>query len=1165
MDGVDDLKSKILIVEDESIEALSFEQSLKSFDYEVVGIASSGEDALEKVAELKPDLVLMDIVLKGEMDGIEVASKINEKFDIPVVYLTAHPENSTLERAKLTLPYGYIIKPANRTDLKNTIGLAIYKHRMERKLKINKERYLSILENVQDAYICADEKGKIIIASPSAVKMYGFHSINEMIGTNTVSMYKNPEDRESVLKQLKEGGGIYDFQGEGQKKDGSSFWASMNVQYKYDDDGQILGTEAFIRDITEHKSSDERIKRLYRLYNTLSQINQSVVRIKDKNELFKNICQICVEYGKFRMAWIGLIDQKTGLLQPVAHHGHDDGYLKKIILNVHEKPNPKKATSVAIHKGEVVVNEDIKRAFYRLWQDEALKRGYRSLASIPLKLKEEVIGNLNIYASEPDFFTEDEINLAEEIGTDISYALNSIESEKELKNVNKALFESERNYRELVDHSMVAIYKTNLKGDIIFANDAMVRIFDYRTLKELKAINAADLYANSEDRAKIIEKLQKEGSFSQYEVEMKSSTGETVHIILSANLMGDTISGMMMDITQRKNAEKVLKENEERFRALITNSNDIIRILDQDGKIIFDSPSSQRILGYGEGFFIGKSPLDYIHPDDQSRVKSDLNKVFEDKNPGTPTEFRILKSDGTYIPVETIGQNLTDVPGVDGVVITTHPLTDRKLVEKALRESERLLTDIIDFLPDATFAINREGKVIAWNRAVEKMTGTLKEDMMNKGNYEYAIPWYGKRRPILIDLIKERNSVYSFEYDFIKDAGQTLTAEVFVPSVYEGKGAYLWVLASPLLDSNGEYYGAIESVRDITDRKNYEFALQRTEERFRAVAESAVDAIITTDVNGEVLFCNDSVKTIFGYKRKEIIGKNLTVLMPDRLKKDYINGLDGFKSSGEHMRVGKTLKTVGLRKDGIEFPFEMSLASWSSGDKNYFTSIIRDITDSEKAKTQIVESLNEKEILIKEIHHRVKNNLQIISSLLDLQENYVKEDETAVNVLKESQNRVLSMAMIHEMLYQSKDLSNINFADYLRSLVSSLFHTYGVTGRINMVINVDNVYLNVETSVPLGLITSELLSNSLKYAFPEDRKGEIVLSIISHKTDFELVISDNGIGFPEDVDFKNVESSLGLQLVNSLVNQLDGTIKLDRTNGTEFTIKFKELKYQERV
>jgi len=204
-------------------------------------------------------------------------------------------------------------------------------------------------------------------------------------------------------------------------------------------------------------------------------------------------------------------------------------------------------------------------------------------------------------------------------------------------------------------------------------------------------------------------------------------------------------------------------------------------------------------------------------------------------------------------------------------------------------------------------------------------------------------------------------------------------------------------------------------------------------------------------------------------------------------------------------------------------------------------------------------------LLIKEIHHRVKNNLQIISSLLDLQEDYVKGDLKAVNVLQESQNRVSSMAMLHEMLYQSKDLSQINFSDYIRNLVSNLFNSYNIKKKITPVINVDDIYLNMDTAIPCGLIISELVSNILKYAYPGDNVGELNISFRSLNNRLELVISDEGIGLPEDLDFRNIESSLGLKLVNSLVKQLDGTIDLDVSQGTKFNIKFNELKYKERM
>jgi two-component sensor histidine kinase len=233
-------------------------------------------------------------------------------------------------------------------------------------------------------------------------------------------------------------------------------------------------------------------------------------------------------------------------------------------------------------------------------------------------------------------------------------------------------------------------------------------------------------------------------------------------------------------------------------------------------------------------------------------------------------------------------------------------------------------------------------------------------------------------------------------------------------------------------------------------------------------------------------------------------------------------------------------------------------------NKNLLIIAEKEIESRKNAENKIQSSLNEKNILLQEIHHRVKNNMQIISSLLNLQTRYV-DDEEAVNVLKESQNRVRSMAMIHEKLYQSKDLSHIDFLDYIQSLVSNLFYSYNVTNpQIISVFKIDDIKLNMETAIPCGLIISEIVSNSLKYAFPNEMYGEILVSLKSVEDGYELIISDNGIGLADEFDIDN-NKSLGLILVKSLTEQIDGEITITRNHGTEFKINFKEQKYKERI
>ena len=216
-----------------------------------------------------------------------------------------------------------------------------------------------------------------------------------------------------------------------------------------------------------------------------------------------------------------------------------------------------------------------------------------------------------------------------------------------------------------------------------------------------------------------------------------------------------------------------------------------------------------------------------------------------------------------------------------------------------------------------------------------------------------------------------------------------------------------------------------------------------------------------------------------------------------------------------------------------------------------------------KSQNKVINSLKEKEVLLKEIHHRVKNNMQIISGLLNLESANVfdKRDES---LFQRAQDRVQSMALIHSNLYQSKDLSSINFKTYLDTLTSELYcaHAAGSNIKINVDI-MDDISLNMETAIPLGLIVNELVSNSLEYAFPREKKGEIRTSLKSLNDQFEFTVSDNGIGFPEDLDFRNTKT-LGLRLVHMLIDQLDGTIELYRGHGTKFIIKFKKLKYEKR-
>jgi len=214
-----------------------------------------------------------------------------------------------------------------------------------------------------------------------------------------------------------------------------------------------------------------------------------------------------------------------------------------------------------------------------------------------------------------------------------------------------------------------------------------------------------------------------------------------------------------------------------------------------------------------------------------------------------------------------------------------------------------------------------------------------------------------------------------------------------------------------------------------------------------------------------------------------------------------------------------------------------------------------EVNERKKVEGKIKASLKEKEVLLKEIHHRVKNNMQLISSILNLQSRHIK-NKHALEMFEDSQNRIKSMALVHEKLYESEDLANIDFAEYVHSITHYLFGLHEIRPRIRSNVDIKDVLLDVNTAIPCALIINELVSNSLKYAFPEGIEGEICIQLSSDKDGkVTLIVEDNGIGFPKDLDFRKTES-LGMQLIIMLVEQLEGTVELDKSKGTSFTITF---------
>lgn len=327
-----------------------------------------------------------------------------------------------------------------------------------------------------------------------------------------------------------------------------------------------------------------------------------------------------------------------------------------------------------------------------------------------------------------------------------------------------------------------------------------------------------------------------------------------------------------------------------------------------------------------------------------------------------------------------------------------------------------------------------------------------------------------------------------------------------------------------------------------------------------AISQAAI--VATTDKKGIITYVNDKFCEISKYSREELLGKTHRIIKSNFHSKEF------FKNMWDTIKNGKIWKgeILNRAKDGTYYWVDTTIVP--SKDKNgiiqRFLAIRFDITRHKHLEEMLQSSIEQKEVLLKEIQHRVKNNLLVITGILDWQKDYI-EGSDFIKIIEKSQNRINSMVLIYDKLYQSQELNLIDLSDYLETLLGQLLHSYEVkSGDINLKMEVPSIFINIETAIPTGLIICEIFSNAIEHAFP-NRVGDIILQIlIENERKIKLIFKDNGVGLPNEFDIKN-SKTLGLQLIRLLTEQLEGEIEIFSNQGTTFKLTFSELSYQTRI
>lgn len=612
------------------------------------------------------------------------------------------------------------------------------------------------------------------------------------------------------------------------------------------------------------------------------------------------------------------------------------------------------------------------------------------------------------------------------------------------------------------------------------------------------------------------------------------------------------------------------------YRALAANIPGIVyRVLIRDKyRMRFFNNMLSPMTGYREDeLCVGEvcqiDPL--ILPEDRHEMVSVVRNAVSE-NRSFKVSYRIRDKQGNIRWFLEYGRPIYGTDGspefIDGVIVENTVL---QAVSELMREANDQFQALLNATADVALLIDPSGTLLALNKTLAERLGSPVEDLLGRRIWDYLPPDAAERgKKLLNTAVTQRVPIREEEptgdgvldmsmYPILDADGRVKAVAVFARDITEEKRAAEALaevrgeLELRVKDRTAELMAVNEQLRrEIVRRKRSEDAVRESEERFRTLVESSPYGIGIAS-KGLAVFANNALVKMLGVKSvTEIVGRPIIQFVhPDyrAIAIDHIRQVvqDGAIIHDPNQKL--------LRKDGGLVDAEITAIPFQYMGQPAVEAVFNDVTEQKRANEQLEASLKEKEILLREIHHRVKNNLQVISSLLRLQARDI--DESAYRLMfEESQNRLQVMALIHERLYQSQNLSDIDFCSYLRTLAAYLFGSFGAnTARIEFIMKSKDQQLGVDTAATCGLIANELISNSLKHAFPDGRKGVIEVSLSAKDGDYVFVVSDNGVGFRGPFDWKS-ERTLGLRLVRTLAKQLHGDMKLALGIGTTFVLTF---------
>lgn len=1108
---------RILVVEDKGIVAKDVKSRLEALGYRVPRVVVTGAEAIAAVEETAPHVVLMDIRLRGSIDGVSAAAEIRRIYQVPVIYLTAFADEKTLERAKKTEPYGYILKPFEERELHTTIEMALYKSRMENRLRTH-ERWLAVtLKSIGDGVIATDSGEKVIFMNPRAETITGWETADAE-GKPLWTVFKldssyGSMDGDSAVRKtgLREPVGLI-------SKSGQRVPIELNIAPIEDDFKPPHGRVLIFRDITERVEADSAFEE--------NQANLEAV-IENTTDSIWSLDE------SYRITTL-------------------NSTFKKMFFQAHGKE---------LNIGERILD-------YLGEMEPEWKNKYdRALSG--QRFTEEQTYEI----SGQTLFVEVSFNpILGEGGRTTGVSVFSRDI-TERKQAETRILASEEKFSRVFSASPDAITINRLSDGIyIDVNQGFLNATGFEKNEVVgRSVSELDVFADDEDRRKVGEILETEGLLRNYEFMYRSKSGRLGTALMSGELI--SIGGesgvlcVIRDITERKKAEGKLEESQKLIASISRNISDGIYRSTPDRGLVYVNQAFMRMFGYSSEDEILRVPVQKLYADRQRRTR--LQKFLQEHGQLVNQEIQFQRKDGStfwgLISTVAVVDEAGRIQYYDGAI---SDITERKIAEESVENQRKFLRQLIDANPNYIFAKDPEGRFTLVNEVFASSYGLSTDEMIGKTDEQ-----------VHSDL-KEVAFFKRLDREVLETGEERIVPDQFVKNA-DGTENWVKTIKRVIKAEDGENKLVLSVSSDITDRKLAEKALAAEKEHLAVTLRSINDGVITTDTKGVIALVNMAASDYLGFGPVDIVGKplNSVVHVVDLKRDEQIRNLfERIPPSGGLLDLGD--QPVLISREEKRRYIAVSAAPIKEVEQRVsgFVLVIRDVSErtrleEERMRGGRLESIG---ILAGGIAHDFNNILTAVIGNISLAQMFLESSDESYERLTDAKRAALQAKdLTQQLLTFSKGGSPIKVAASIKELIeeSANFSLRGSNvkcsieinpgvwpvevdkGQINQVLN--NLLINADQAMPSGgIVTIKTANMELEESLvPPVQKGRYV----------RISVADRGIGIAPDhkdkifdpyFTTKQKGSGLGLATTYSIVKKHGGRIEVESTlnQGSVFTI-----------